>query len=975
MSDRVEFAGEEEKILQYWDKISAFQTSLANNADKPLFTFYDGPPFATGLPHYGHILAGTIKDVVTRYASQTGFYVSRRFGWDCFPESDTRVLTSSGFRFLAELEAAERAGYGLPLFACYDIASKRLLYRPGQLVIKAAKARVLVNLTSSDEQPRWSVDADKYGRVDSATDAPTNTHFSMRVTSSHKMHVQFGNQRSRGSTIEWARKNGDLVPYTTVHASELADLSSVARSTTHHRHLAVASHGVVGDPAAVHATLSQELGLHTQEAVDAFLELYGFWLGTGSLVFGDESGSRDAIAFTQCKKGDIDFLVDALQRIGLHRMVDYSVYAKPSNDTVAVQISAPLFVHYFHAEYAQKSSRATHDKPKHSDIDNRQALSTTALSQALATDPLTGEVSLSDEDTLQPHPFPLPVPTIPAALLTPHLPLTLTTPTSDATTSSVQSAKRFWHWVLSCCTANQLRLIIEGLRRADGDWVQDTRVIHTSCAAFRDELMIVLLHAGFSAHFQLGFPAGTVCGYVDQNQRVYSLREYDVLSEQQRASLSKLESRHDGWIVRYADDGVDARPAIARTDLVQEKYDGRVWCVTVDHSDHLIVAQRAHRSTSGVITKVSRPTIVSNCHGLPVEFEVDQKLGIKTKDDVLAMGVAAYNAECRSIVLRYVKEWETTVKRMGRWVDFRNDYKTMDTSFMESVWWVFGQLWQKGLVYRGYKVMPFSTGCHTPLSNFEAGQNYKDVKDPAVIVAFPLTTDPNTSILAWTTTPWTLPSNLALTVHPTMKYVKLKDKKTGQCYWIGKRRVEELYPSKKKGAAQPQGRARADEEKEEKQQRPAQPPPAAVDEPLPSTDDYDVLEQRTGNELLGLTYTPLFPYFASWPGGFRVIPGDYVTEESGTGIVHSSPGFGEDDYTVCLAAGVIRKGEVVVCPVDDNGCYTAEVTDFKGRYVKDADKDIMRWLKEKGRLIKQGQVDHPYPCQIAYTPHQLGQSV
>ena len=325
------------------------------------------------------------------------------------------------------------------------------------------------------------------------------------------------------------------------------------------------------------------------------------------------------------------------------------------------------------------------------------------------------------------------------------------------------------------------------------------------------------------------------------------------------------------------------------------------------------------------------------------------------------MGVAAYNAECRAIVLRYVKEWEASVRRMGRWIDFQNDYKTMDTPFMESVWWVFGQLYAKGLVYRGYKVMPYSTGCHTPLSNFEAGLNYKDVKDPTVIVSFPLTSEPNTYILAWTTTPWTLPSNLALTVHPTMKYVKLRDRKTGHCYWIGKRRVEELYPSKKKGAAQPKVKA----EEEEKAPQESKQPPPVDDEPLPSTDDYDVLEQRTGTEPLGLTYAPLFPYFSSWPGGFRVIPGEYVTEDSGTGIVHSSPGFGEDDYTVCLAAGVIRRGEVVVCPVDDNGCYTEEVTDFKGRYVKDADKDIMRWLKEKGRLIKQGQIDHPYPCQSA----------
>jgi isoleucyl-tRNA synthetase len=151
-----------------------------------------------------------------------------------------------------------------------------------------------------------------------------------------------------------------------------------------------------------------------------------------------------------------------------------------------------------------------------------------------------------------------------------------------------------------------------------------------------------------------------------------------------------------------------------------------------------------------------------DCHGLPVEYEIDKKLGITGRDMVLEMGVKAYNAECRSIVQRYTAEWETTVTRLGRWIDFKNDYKTLDPEFMESVWWVFKSMFDKGLVYRGYKVMPYSTACGTPLSNFEAGENYKDVNDPAVVVNFPLESDPSVSLVAWTTTPWTLPTNLAL---------------------------------------------------------------------------------------------------------------------------------------------------------------------------------------------------------------------
>jgi isoleucyl-tRNA synthetase len=160
-----------------------------------------------------------------------------------------------------------------------------------------------------------------------------------------------------------------------------------------------------------------------------------------------------------------------------------------------------------------------------------------------------------------------------------------------------------------------------------------------------------------------------------------------------------------------------------------------------------------------------------DCHGLPVEYEIDQKLNITHQDQVLEMGIDKYNATCRSIVTRYTKEWESTVTRLGRWIDFENDYKTMEPNFMESVWWVFSQLFEKNLVYQGDKVMPFSTACATPLSNFEAGLNYKDVRDPAVVVSFPLMDNPEVSFVAWTTTPWTLPSNLTLCAHPKLEYI------------------------------------------------------------------------------------------------------------------------------------------------------------------------------------------------------------
>uniref|UniRef100_A0A672UDN8 isoleucine--tRNA ligase n=1 Tax=Strigops habroptila TaxID=2489341 RepID=A0A672UDN8_STRHB len=335
-------------------------------------------------------------------------------------------------------------------------------------------------------------------------------------------------------------------------------------------------------------------------------------------------------------------------------------------------------------------------------------------------------------------------------------------------------------------------------------------------------------------------------------------------------------------------------------------YDGPPFATGLPHYGHIlagtikdIVTRFAHQSGFHVDRRFGW-----DCHGLPVEYEIDKTLGIKGPEDVAKMGIEEYNNQCRGIVMRYSKEWEFSVTRLGRWIDFENDYKTLYPEFMESVWWVFKQLYDKGLVYRGVKVMPFSTACNTPLSNFESHQNYKDVQDPAVTVSFPLDEDTNVSLVAWTTTPWTLPSNLALCVNPELQYVKLRGK----------------FP---------------------------------------------------GIALKGKKYKPLFEYFIQYKdkGAFAVVVDSYVKEEEGTGVVHQAPYFGADDYRVCMDFNIIQKDSVPICPVDASGCFTAEVTDFAGQYVKDADKNIIKLLKEKGRLVHSSSFKHSYPfCWRSDTP-------
>lgn len=304
-------------------------------------------------------------------------------------------------------------------------------------------------------------------------------------------------------------------------------------------------------------------------------------------------------------------------------------------------------------------------------------------------------------------------------------------------------------------------------------------------------------------------------------------------------------------------------------------------------------------------------------HGLPIEQEINKKLGMTAHDALEKLGVKGYNDECRKIVLTFTNEWQKTVTRLGRWVDFDNDYKTMDPSYMESCWWVFKKLWDNDYVYKGTKVVPYSTGLGTGLSNFEAGLDYRDVQDPAVTVLFKAT-DADEYFAAWTTTPWTLPSNLALCIGEDLDYVRVKDT-NGKIIIMAAERVD-AYKKK----------------------------------------DLEIIgESFKGSELKGRGYEPLFNYFSSFKneGAFVILSDDYVSADNGTGIVHQAPSFGEDDSRIVKAHDI----RVEACPIDDAGRFTKEVSDYEGQYVKDADKNIIKDLKENGALFDHNSYLHSYP--------------
>jgi isoleucyl-tRNA synthetase len=313
-----------------------------------------------------------------------------------------------------------------------------------------------------------------------------------------------------------------------------------------------------------------------------------------------------------------------------------------------------------------------------------------------------------------------------------------------------------------------------------------------------------------------------------------------------------------------------------------------------------------------------------DCHGLPVENEIEKAIELSGHEFVAKHGIQKFNEECEKIVLKYTKEWEKTVNRIGRWVDFKNAYKTMDKDFMESVWWVFKQLYDLDLVYEGFKVMPYSTKLATPISNFEANLNYQEVFDPSLVMKFKLLNEENIYFLAWTTTPWTLISNLALSVHRDIKYVKVKDKNKNEIYILAKDRVDNYFK-----------------------------------------EDFEIIDEFFGDKLKDLKYEPLFDYFLNRKkDAYRVIIADFVSTEEGTGIVHTAPAFGEADFYACMEENI-----EVVCPVDSFGRFTKEIKEYENKLVKECDKEIIKRLKNENKVFLATTIKHRYPfCWRTDTP-------
>jgi len=324
-------------------------------------------------------------------------------------------------------------------------------------------------------------------------------------------------------------------------------------------------------------------------------------------------------------------------------------------------------------------------------------------------------------------------------------------------------------------------------------------------------------------------------------------------------------------------------------------------------------------------------------HGLPVEIEVEKRLGFTNKAEIESYGIEKFNALCRESAFERILDWEKLTQRIAYWVDFERAYVTYRNEYIESVWWLLKSIWDKGLLYQGYKVVPYCPRCGTPLSDHEVAQGYADTEDPSVFVRFPLVDEPNTYLLVWTTTPWTLPGNVAVAAHPDVEYalVTRADGLSDERLILAKELVEKVFG----------------------------------DIPV------KILKTYKGKALKGKRYAPLFTFLPTDKPAHYVVNAEYVTTSDGTGLVHIAPAFGADDMEVAKEYDL-----PVLMTINDEGKFNREVTNWSGLFVKDADALIIEELEQRGLLFKVETYTHSYPSAGAAIPRcciwhdQLGSS-
>jgi isoleucyl-tRNA synthetase len=832
----MELSSVELSILKFWKEHNCFEKQLEISKDFKKFTFYDGPPFATGLPHYGHILASTIKDTITRYKSMTGYFCPRVFGWDCITEGTLINLMD---------------GTGIPIEKFNDFDSNVESFNLEKGGFTFEKKTLFMNKGEKECIELEFFDGNK-----------------LICTPNHKIYTNNGWMEAKDLIIN------DTEIYSTYKNPELIDFFNDYDWKLDADKIKLSCDNIIEKRKAA-----------------AYVRLLGFMLADGCIF---ENKSKNTIVSYVYFGHELDAkmyvediflltgfrpkyrLVKTVYAVDLPRNLVYS-FASLDGIVIGKRINQGNIIPKFLLK---------EDTPKF--------LKQEFLSGFFGGDGHTTGLKKHPGGTYN---------------------FSYCCISKSKNISMLDSLKEMMNNIEKLL--NDIGIFNINILEPRETTVSKTKE-NTNDKSF-ELLLIIKKDSMISFCDKIGF---RYC--IHKKLRLGITKSYLLYEQMEIENKMKCkEWLEDTNNLKYmemkyiVDRNIQYFPYYL-TKLVSKKNIGskNVYDITIDNTHNFVA--------NGIV--------VHNCHGLPIEYEIEKKLGIKTKEEILNFGIGNYNEECRSIVLKYRGEWKKTMERLGRWVDMENDYKTMDKSFMESVWWVFKQLFEKGLVYQGVKVMPYSMACATPLSNFEAKSNYQTVNDPSIVVKFNINflKKSNIYFLVWTTTPWTLPSNLAICVHPELEYVLL-DTKNGEKYILARSRLNVYFEEGK----------------------------------------YRIERTYLGKELEGIQYVPLFPYFENefQSNSFKVLCDTYVSADNGTGIVHQAPAFGEDDYRVCMKAGIITKEKLPPCPLTANCCFTEKVSDFKDLNVKEADKIIMKNLKDRNMMFLAKYEHHEYPyCWRSNTP-------
>ena len=844
----------EEQVYEYWVNYNIFQKSIDANKSKPEYVFFDGPPFMNSPKmHYGHILAGLIKDTVLRYFHNKGHSIPRYSGADCIAEG-TLINLADGTSI--PIEHFENFNARTD---CFEIEKKGITYENKTNFFNKGE-KVCIELSFLDGSK-------------------------LTCTPEHKIYTENG----------WIEANKLEINKTNIIKSHCINPTPLNLLDNYNWEF------VAGD---IKLTCND---LNEKRKSMAYSRILGYMLADGCLFYNGSKKKKIIVSYIYF--GNEYDAINCAYDIEL--VCGFRPSYRHSKNVYTLDLPRKLVNSFASLEGVPIGKRINHDKLIPNFIKNNDT-------PIFIKQEFLGGLFGGDGHTIYLKKY------------THGYTFSQCKFSQSKSYEKKEYLKIIFDEIITIM--NQLEIKNIYYNELHETTISKTKTelkdktFELTLIIPKDSMVDFSNKIGFRYCLHKSIRFGIAISYLNYNknkiQRKNDCEEWLKNTNSYEIMLKKYAVEKNNLLIPYFKNKI--------TDIknvgVKKVYD-----ITVENTHNFLA--------NGIV--------VHNCHGLPIEYEIEKELGIKTTQQVLDFGIGNYNEACRGIVLRCADKWKEQNDRFGRWLDYKNQYKTIDLTFMNSVWWVFAELYKKNRVYEGVRIMGYSTTCATPLSNFEIQQNYQEVQDDSLFIKIPLKINlenldksdkiekiVGANILVWTTTAWTLPSNYALCVGEDIDYVLVE--LDGIKYICGEKLIVNIFGKKN---------------------------------PV-------ILEKFKGFELEGLEYKPVFE-FNEYISNYKIIEGNFVTDTDGTGIVHIAPTFGQDDYQVCLDKGLITKETKLFQPLDSNGFVSDTIPSLKGMFYKNYNdkttQDLNTWvvieLKKKGYYYDKRSFKHNYPfCWRSDTP-------